>query len=159
MTRVDIRAALDMLPRFFERKRGQRDGKWDVEGDLIMTNNQIVPPTVDAAIKRIMPKMINCDKYKPRVESIDVCKESVYVIHRSLSVKSLHWLLKRNFEWQKWPAGSKYNRKLPVLVRSYGKYLVWNGTHRMTLCRIAEKRLRCVVYDVAEYGRATRGNR
>ena len=138
LTRIDLRAALDMLPRY----DGLKTCRWHPDGKFLMTNFRKIPEQVDKALRKIMDAT-DRHHFEPRVEWVDVWKEDVHVIHRSLRVKSLMFLYRRRNEFNKWAKS-----KLPIYLRWRGKLIVWNGTHRMTLGRLTGKKIRARVFDL-----------
>lgn len=140
MTRVDLRAAIDMLPAYH-----RVNANWSPNGRMVQTNNWRCPDTIDRAMKKLMREAFRL-KYEAPIRRVDVSKEWVTVLHRCLKRDSLDWLMKRDFRWQDWP-----EKKLPVLVRYKGRYIVWNGTHRMTLCKLTKRKLRAFVFDLEDF--------
>jgi hypothetical protein len=144
--RVDAWTALSLLPRFTldkRRKKGPDDG-WFQNAERVMLNHALCPPELVKVAKRFMMTDVVCS-----FETVDVSNAKVLVLHRSLTWSHLVWLFKRNFSWNKWPKS-----KLPCLIRYKGKYIVWNGTHRFTLCRLLNRKLRCKVWEMDEWVKA-----
>lgn len=139
MTKVDLLAALNMLPRW------TRSNYWRVDGKKCMTNAQECPTRIAKLIHKMMDSVFDCG-FPRKVEWVDVSGKNIWVFHRSLKVPHLMWLYRRGWSWQKWPA-----RKLPIYVRYAGKLVIWNGTHRMTLARLAGRKVRARVYDIDKY--------
>lgn len=138
--KIDLLAAIKMLPRF------QRFGdSWNVDGKFSMTNGQRLPVASDKAIHKLMDSML-AHSFKPTVELVDVTGNDVWVLHRHLRFKNLVWLAKRDWSWQKWP-----REDLPTYIRYNGRLIIWNGTHRMTLCRLAGRKVRARIWDVTKF--------
>lgn len=148
MTRVDIRRALDMLPRFDSRdSRGRhlnRNNMWSTSGHQVMTNL----PTADKKFLKIMDNVVDQTDawgYSWPVRMVDV-SGTVVGIHASLLMKGLKFLLSKNWEWQKWS-----RRRLPIYISYCGKLLIWNGTHRLTLARLANRKVRARILVVEDF--------
>lgn len=139
VTRIDLRAALDMLPRW------NYNNSWSITGRKTMINGHLLPKKVDTVIKKLMRRGFHLE-YKAPIEYVDVSGDNVWVLHRVLLIRSLMYLYKKNWHWQNWP-----RHKLPVYIRYHGKLVIWNGTHRMTLCRLAGRKVRARIYDVDKY--------
>lgn len=142
-TRIDLRAALDMLPRF----DGVSNPKWSPEGKRLMTNLRVMPRNVERYIHRVL-NLTDRHHFEPHIEWVDVKKENVHVIHRSLRVPALMWLYRHRYEYNRWRKD-----KLPIYIRFKGKLIVWNGTHRMTLGRLTGKKVRARVFDLGYFAK------
>lgn len=139
--RIDLRKAIDLLPRYNTPR-----GTWRHDGSRCTTNNKVLPDRFEKPFRKLVHNMFQW-RYKPTVEWMDVCAEDMWVLHASLRVASLDWLIKKNWSWQHW----RDLEKLPIYMRYKGKVIVWNGTHRMTLGALASKKIRARVYDVDEF--------
>jgi hypothetical protein len=144
MTRIDLRAALDMLPRH-KRARGRKKGDWCVTGPIVITNAQVTPLAVDKAISKII-KRYDCAGLVPIVKRVDVTGTNVWVIHRTLKASTLMWLYRHLRTYEKLPFS-----KLPIYVLYKGRIIIWNGTHRMTLGRLMQKPVRARVIDLDDF--------
>lgn len=128
-----------MLPRYHNCRA------WNIEGCWVMTNARMLPKRVDRVMHKVMCA-IGARDWIPPIEMVDVTGDNVYVLHRSVSAKKLMWMFKRNWSWQNW---RRY--RLPNYIRHKGKLIIWNGTHRMTLARFANRKVRARVYDVDKF--------
>lgn len=135
--KVDIRAALDELPRYNTTR-----GPYRIDGRYCMTNTRALPAAADRALRLLM-KRVDALGYPARIERVDVNGTNLEVIHRHLRVRSLVWLYKRAWSWQDWP-----QRKLPIILKWKGRLIMWNGHHRCTFCRLAQRKLRALVFDL-----------
>jgi len=145
MRRVDLRKALDyLLPRFHKGS-----DRWNIAGRQTMMNGQVLTKSLAGFIHKAVRNSwaSHCPKAVcQRIEWVDVSGDDVWFFHRTLWVKSLMWLVKRDFEWQRWK-----ETKLPCIIRFRDKLIVWNGTHRTTLCRVAGKKVRAHVTDLNKF--------
>lgn len=144
MTRVDLRAALDMLPRL-NFGRGSRRDKYTTTGQNVACNYDVMPPNIDKLLHRVICQ-VDDSNFVPIVEQVDVSGTNVWVIHRCLKVRNLMWLYRQSWQWQKW----KFS-KLPIYIRYRGKLVIWNGTHRCTLGRLAGRKVRARVIDIDKF--------
>lgn len=132
MTRVSLRAALDLLPRYTTPT-----GPWVPEGTRAMTCARYCPKRLERLVKRLMNEV----DYNSHIELVDVSGSNILVLHAALWIKGLKFFA-RNWNWQRWPRG-----KLPVYIKFRGKLIIWNGTHRMTIARLCGRKVRARVYD------------
>jgi hypothetical protein len=142
VTRIDIRKAVAILPRYNTPR-----GPWTPTGSRCIARAQVLPPKVEKPFRKHAQSMLT-DCWGYTVERVDVSGKDVWTLHAALRVKSLEWLLKRNWRWQDWPRS-----KLPIYIRYRGRLIVWNGTHRMTLGKLAGRKVRARVYDLDAYVR------
>lgn len=144
MNKRELRRALEMLPRYNINRSNTRT-RWSGRGRRMMTSLGTIPSKPDKLIRRIMENMFALN-YPAKIEMVDVSGDNVWVVHSSLRSHHARWLCNRGWTWQRW-----CKRKLPAIVRFKNKILIWNGTHRTVLCRLAGKRLRAKVYDICEF--------
>lgn len=145
MYKVDVRRAFDLL-----MPRWNTANSWNHEGKFGMHNLPKLPKHIDKLLKKVMVKYDRAAK-RPEVERVDVSGDNVWTIQRTLKVATLQYLFRRDFEWQVWRTS-----RLPILIRYAGKLVVWNGTHRTVLARLAGKKLRARVIDLDEFIRWSR---
>lgn len=140
--RIDLRAAIDMLPRYAGSMSTTR---WTVNGPKMMTNARQCPIKIQDHLHNVMTS-VDDHHYPPHIEWVDVSSENIHVLHRNLSARSLMFLYGKKWQWQKWP-----RHRLPIYLRFKGKLIVWNGTHRMTLGRLTGKKIRARVFDLDHF--------
>lgn len=149
MNKKDLARVIAMLPRYDEQRPGSKrrcEADWKATGKLLIVNLPVLSAVIGKLIEKIIRRLddaVSDGKWIPFVDWVDVSGDNIWVLHRALEWRHLKWLCSRNFAWQKWRYG-----RLPIYVRFHGKLIVWNGTHRMTLGRLAGKKIRAAVLDL-----------
>lgn len=95
---------------------------------------------------RMLMKAVSGRGWRSVVQMVDVSGDNLYVLHRAVKAKHLIWMFKRNWSWQNW---KRY--RLPIYLRHNGNLIIWNGTHRMTLARLANRKVRARVFDLDKF--------
>lgn len=145
MTRIDLRAALDMLPRMIFAKTKDARDRYCVRGPYLVTNSQLIPKTILNPIAKIIHRTEETS-YRAKIEWVDLCKGNVWVLHRTLKVSHLMFLYRQSWKFQHWKRS-----RLPIYIRYKGRIIIWNGTHRMCLGRLARRKIRAKVVDIKDF--------
>lgn len=141
MFKVDVRLAMDvLLPRY--NHAGNSGANWPITGKKSVFNSQILPANVDRAMRKCVDRYDEADLMPP-IRYLDVSGPEVWFIQRQLLVGTLMFMLRKLWKWQNWS-----RKRLPLHVLYKGRIIVWNGTHRTVLCRLAGKRIRTRVIDL-----------
>lgn len=152
MTRVDLRAALDMLPRLNFAKGAKRTDKYCSNGRYLCCNYDVLPSKIDSLFRRVIAQ-IDASKFTDSIEWVDVSVKGIWVMHRCLKVRNLMYLYRQCWKWQRWKRS-----RLPIYIRYHGKLVIWNGTHRATLGRLAGRKVRARVLDIDAFFRYKKNN-
>ncbi len=136
MSRDVLRRAIRELPRYTRADTYRPDGKWAV------FNAQRLKSSTEKHIASVA--RIGDRENAWRTRWVDVSGDNVWTIQRRLRFETL-WFLSRDWKFNQWAYW-----RLPCIIRHAGKIIIWNGTHRTTLSRIAGRRIRAQVLDVDE---------
>lgn len=139
MIRVPIDRALSMMPRC-------TGDKWLPNGRLLMTNARTLPRSVDRCIHKLMDQYCESTPVRSRIEWVDVSGDNIWCLHASVKWRTIKYLRKRGWSWQRWKRD-----KLPSYIKYKGRLIIWNGTHRMTLCRLAGRPVRARLVDMDKF--------
>lgn len=142
MTRADILAAIDLLPRYNVRNRKY----WTVDG----TRTFIRGRQMDVRERRMIDRLAFKGRWikgdvvgASHVEWVKPNLKTLRLTHGNLRPDGLIWLAKRNFQFNNWR-----KHRLPFFVRYAGRMFLLNGHHRCALCRLARRPLRARVTDL-----------
>lgn len=142
MTRKELHRALHLLPRFNVDSRHRASRGWPQTGNRMQFNSRLLPKHVDKLVRKIMTKHDYSGRKIP-VRWVDVTGDNLSYLQRTVKSRTMMYFLARGFRWNGWKKS-----KLPIYVLYYGHVIVWNGTHRTILSRLAGRRVRARVIDL-----------
>lgn len=145
MFKVDVLKAVDNLCARWNCSR--RNAGWPVDGKWGMFNSQRLPPKADRAVHNLVGAWER-SPLKMTVRRVDVSNAEVWTIQRNITYKTMRYLLRKEFAWQNWPRW-----RLPIFVLWQDRTIIWNGTHRSLICRLAGRKCRGRVIDMNEFSK------
>lgn len=143
MTPKEIHRALHLLcPRFNVDSRHRASRGWPQTGNRMQFNSRLLPKHVDKLVKKIIARRDRSGLKNP-IRWVDVTGDNLSYLQRTVKSRTMLYLLARGFRWNGWKKS-----KLPIFVFYFGHVIVWNGTHRTILSRLAGRRVRARVIDL-----------
>lgn len=151
MTRADLLAAVEVLPRYDHRHTG-----WTINGTRTFVRGKRMNVRERRMVDRVAFNTNGYGKRKrisnwikgslletAKVEWVKLDIKTLRLTHGNLRPEALLWLAKQDFRFNHWRF-----RRLPVFVRLRGRMFLLNGHHRCALCRLARRRLRARVIEL-----------
>lgn len=136
MNRAQLLRAIDMLPRY---NNTRAHSNYVHNGKRCAFQTRMTPRHIDEFLHAIM-KRREVD-YFMTTQWVNVQGDNFWTLQRCLRYETLVWLAKR-WTWNNWTRW-----RLPCYIKFSGKIIIWNGTHRTMISRLANRRVRAKVID------------